>query len=231
MIDKNLSYAYGFAEGGEVSPRELFTTKVRPDARKLRSMVYKKEAPDLRYDVTGDGQLTRNDVRRFRAFGATLRGRRPIVPLPDEEYAFFNNLYGPAGGTSPEQPVAPVPGPGVAPEDPPILYFGPDGQPVYGGIFPDQPDAPVFGGPVQPVAPPPQVMPIEPGGDFGLPPDQPVVSPPPIVQPVFDPQARTYFPFDRPAGDPGGSRTYGPGTPFVRPEGIMGLQMGGLKLS
>jgi hypothetical protein len=72
MIDKNLSYAYSFAEGGEVSPRALFTTKVRPDVRKLRS----------------------------------LRGARPRVPRSDEEYAFFNNLYGPAGGTSPD-PVPP----------------------------------------------------------------------------------------------------------------------------
>ena len=172
--------------------------------------------------------------------------------------------------------------------------------------------------PVQPVVPRNLRPSPEPGGDFGLPPGpvappvgdpvyggifpglhQPVVPPPPTVQPVFDPQARTYSPFDRPAGDPGGSRTYGPGTPgvtyappttytpppvqpvvpesipgvglspvnngsyqvysppalpeqsaadtraagynatlqrfanspFVRPEGIMGLQLGGLKLS
>ena len=201
---------------------------------------------------SGSFQAATSDMRDLNGFGPGVDLMRPVPDAP-----VFGGPVQPVV-SPPDQPVA-------SPPEDPILYFGPDEQPVYGGIFPDQP----------------------------------VVSPPPIVQPVSDPQARTYFPFDRPAGDPGGSRTYGPGTPgvtyappttytpppvqpvvpesipgvglspvnygsyqvysppglpeqsaadtraagynatlqrfanspFVRPEGIMGLQLGGLKLS
>jgi hypothetical protein len=119
----------------------------------------------------------------------------------------------------------------------PVLTVGPDGQPVYGGIFPQPP--------VEPVVPPPEVMPIEPGGDFGLPPPvQPVVPPP--IQPVVPPPvtgpdgtSRTYSPpiFSRPSAADTRAAGYDAAiqrfanSPFVRPEGIMGLQRGKLRLS
>ena len=93
---------------------------------------------------------------------------------------------------------------------PPILYLGPDGQPVYGGIFPDQPVAPppeqpVAPPPEQPVAPPPQVIPIEPGGDFGLSPIEPGgdfgLPPAPVAPPAGDPVYGGIFP-DQPVASP-----------------------------
>jgi hypothetical protein len=179
---------------------------------------------------------------------------------------------------------------------------------IYGGIFPQPPVEPVV---------PPEVMPIEPGGDFGLPPpvqpvvpppplgrmepiidyfdengkrvfigidgrfpQQPVVPPPPLgrMEPIIDyfdengkrvfvgidgrfPQQPVVPPPIQPVvpppvtGPDGTSRTYSPpifsrpsaadtraagydaatqrfaNSPFVRPEGIMGLQRGKLRLS
>jgi hypothetical protein len=66
---------------------------------------------------SGSFQAATSDMRDLNGFGPGVDLMRPVPDAP---------VFG-----GPVQPV-------VSPPDP-ILYFGPDGQPVYGGIFPDQP--------------------------------------------------------------------------------------------
>jgi hypothetical protein len=135
---------------------------------------------------------------------------QPVVPPPPVQPVVPPPPVQPIVPPPPVQPV--VPPPQLTPIEPggdfglpPGPVAPPAGDPVYSGIFSGLHQPVVSPPPVQPVVPPPPV--------------QPVVPPPPIVQPVFDPQVRTYFddrhgdadddrPFDRP-------RTYGPGTPGV----------------
>ena len=235
MIDKGLTYAY--AEGGPVA------SEGRP-----RPNPFVRPMPILYFGPDGqpDGKPVYDNI--------TVGG--PAVLPPAAASDLLTRI--PVGDLFPQQPV---------------LTVGPDGQPVYGGIFPQPP--------VEPVVPPPEVMPIEPGGDFGLPPPvQPVVPPPPLgrMEPIIDyfdengkrvfigidgrfPQQPVVPPPIQPVvpppvtGPDGTSRTYSPpifsrpsaadtraagydaaiqrfaNLPFVRPEGIMGLQRGKLRLS
>jgi hypothetical protein len=289
MIDKGLTYAY--AEGGPVASEG----RPRPNPF-VRPMPNGKPVYDY---ITVDGFVGGPAVLPPAAAPVgdlfpqqPVFGRRDHLGMP--VFDRRDHLDGPdRNQRHPQQPVfgrrdhlgMPVfdrrdhlDGPDRNQRHPrPILYFGPDGQPVYGGIFPQPPVEPVV---------PPEVMPIEPGGDFGLPPPvQPVVPPPPLgriplgrMEPIidyFDENGKRVFigidgrfpdqpvvpPPVQPVvpppvtGPDGTSRTYSPpifsrpsaadtraagydaaiqrfaNSPFVRPEGIMGLQRGKLRLS
>ena len=241
MIDKGLTYAY--AEGGPVAsegrPRPNPFVRPMPNGKPVYN------------NITVDGFVGGPAVLPQQP----VFGRRDHLGMP--VFDRRDHLDGPDRNQRHPRP---------------ILYFGPDGQPVYGGIFPQPPVEPVV---------PPEVMPIEPGGDFGLPPPvQPVVPPPPLgrMEPIIDyfdengkrvfvgidgrfPQQPVVPPPIQPVvpppvtGPDGTSRTYSPpifsrpsaadtraagydaaiqrfaNSPFVRPEGIMGLQRGKLRLS
>jgi hypothetical protein len=242
MIDKGLTYAY--AEGGPVASegrprpnpfvRPMPILYFGPDGQPDGKPVYDNitvGGPAVLPPAAASDLLTRIPV-------GDLFPQQPVLTVgPDGQPVY--------GGIFPQPPVEPVvPPPEVMPIEPgdlfpqqPVLTVGPDGQPVYGGIFPQPP--------VEPVVPPPEVMPIEPGGDFGLPPPvQPVVPPP--IQPVVPPPvtgpdgtSRTYSPpiFSRPSAADTRAAGYDAAiqrfanSPFVRPEGIMGLQRGKLRLS
>ena len=76
----------------------------------------------------------------------------PIIDYFDEN---GKRVFIGIDGRFPQQPVVPPPiQPVVPPPIRPILYFGSDGQPVYGGIFQDQP-APLTGGPETALQSPP----------------------------------------------------------------------------
>ena len=150
-----------------------------------------------------------------------------VRPMPNGKPVYNNiTVDGFVGGPAVLPPAA-APVGDLFPQQP-VLTVGPDGQPVYGGIFPQPPVEPVV---------PPEVMPIEPGGDFGLPPPVQPVVPPPVTGP--DGTSRTYSPpiFSRPSAADTRAAGYDAATqrfansPFVRPEGIMGLQRGKLRLS
>jgi hypothetical protein len=218
MIDKGLTYAY--AEGGPVASegrprpnpfvRPMPILYFGPDGQPDGKPVYDNitvGGPAVLPPAAASDLLTRIPV-------GDLFPQQPVLTVgPDGQPVY--------GGIFPQPPVEPVvPPPEVMPIEPgdlfpqqPVLTVGPDGQPVYGGIFPQPPVEPVVPPPIQPVVPPPVTGP--------------------------DGTSRTYSPpiFSRPSAADTRAAGYDAAIqrfanlPFVRPEGIMGLQRGKLRLS
>jgi len=202
MIDKGLTYAY--AEGGPVA------SEGRP-----RPNPFVRPMPILYFGPDGqpDGKPVYDNI--------TVGGPAVLPPAA-----------APVGDLFPQQPVVPPPPLG----EPIIDYFGPDGKRVFVGIdgrFSDHVGRPVVPPPVQPVVPPP-IRPIY-GGIFQ---DQPSNDYRHLVTGP-DGTSRTYSPpiFSRPSAADTRAAGYDAAiqrfanSPFVRPEGIMGLQRGKLRLS
>ena len=250
MIDKNLSYAYRYAEGGEVpsetSPAQearkkyiaLLEQGSDPYAAKALMMATGVIASDPRYAL-GDGKMvTAKDALQFQmaARGEPTDYDQAIAGIQGADQLF--GLDGKPAGRPPEIPDF---GP------PELLPIPP------GGDFGLPPQTPVVTPPV--VTPRPgETLPIPPGGDFGLPPPgrrtyapytaPPVYTAPPAVMPSeqisgqntpvmgYTPQVM-YQPPAIPDPSAAGTRAAGylANSPFVRPAGIESLQLGGIKLS
>ena len=209
---------------------------------------------DKRYDLRGRGTVTANDALQFQKYAdgveteyddaikKTYAGYR--LPPPDGELMpippggdFGLPPLPPGGPVQPSPPVVAPPPVYGGPVTPPPVYGGPvTPPPVYGG--PVTPP-PVYGGPVTPPRDG-ELMPIFPGGDFGLPP--PVyggpVTPPPVYGGPAQPSPPVYQPPAITTPAAGETRRRGhnatlarfANSPFARPQGVESLRLGGLEL-
>jgi hypothetical protein len=208
MIDKGLTYAY--AEGGPVA------SEGRP-----RPNPFVRPMPN--------GKPVYNNI--------TVGGPAVLPPAA-----------APVGDLFPQQP--------VFDRQPIIDYFDENGKRVFIGIDGRFPDQPVVPPPVQPVVPPPVTGPdgtsrtYSPfdgfaGGSMAptytaptyIPPffsgirSGPVTPlPPTYTPPVFGDRVNNFAADTRAAGYDAAIQRFA-NSPFVRPEGIMGLQRGKLRLS
>jgi hypothetical protein len=201
MIDKGLTYAY--AEGGPVASEG----RPRPNPF-VRPMPNGKPVYN-NITVGGPAVLPPAAAPVGDLFPQQpVFDRQPIIDYFDEN---GKRVFIGIDGRFPQQPV--VPPPPLGRMEPIIDYFDENGKRVFIGIDGRFPDQPVVPPPVQPVVPPPVTGP--------------------------DGTSRTYSPpiFSRPSAADTRAAGYDAAiqrfanSPFVRPEGIMGLQRGKLRLS